>query len=93
MTAESENEHTVGHIGLACYLWFRGHALLRTEWRDQMCRWTFQRTETFKEDMDSFFKGQAQVDPREFFPKVTEFKRAMYREKPDGEEDKDQTPS
>jgi hypothetical protein len=47
-----------------------------------MCHWQFANTADLTADVAAFFQGNAQVDPREYFPRVTEFKREMYKDRP-----------
>ena len=72
----------VSNISLACFLWFRGHVIVGTQWFRGLCTWDFNETPELQADIDAFVQGRAQVDPRDFYPRVTEFKRDMYKDKP-----------
>jgi hypothetical protein len=80
----------VGHVAAACYLWAKGHQIVKTEWSDSLCKWFFEDTAELKEDIDTFFNDEAKVNPREFFPRVTEFKRHMYEDNPKRREEVNQ---
>jgi hypothetical protein len=72
----------VGHAGASCYAWFLGYKIVKTEWEDSLCRWFFEDGKELRDAIDGFFAGTAQVDPREYFPRVVEFKRNMYWDNP-----------
>jgi len=74
----------IGHVGLACFLWFKGHRVIGKRWKTKsVCTWDFDpKDPKVKEDIAAFFQNEALVDPKEFFPKVTEFKRKMYEDRP-----------
>lgn len=78
-TSESKK---ISHVGLACYLWYKGHGMLSKEWRDGFCSWQFADSDTLQADIDAFYQGSALVDARNYFPRVTEFKQDMYKDKP-----------
>lgn len=78
----TNDSYEVGHVGLACYLWFKGHGITSKEWSKGLCTWNFASGSELTADVDAFFQGSASVDPREYFAKVTEFKRKMYEDKP-----------
>lgn len=82
MTSHSTSDpYTTGHVGLACYLWYKGHIIVKRQWRGAMCEWTFTSSKELLSDIDDFYAGEGKVDAREYFPKVTEFKRKMYEDK------------
>lgn len=72
----------VGYVALACFLWFRGHKIESSEWKNGLCTWLFEESEEMRRDASSFHGESALVNPKDYFPKVTEFKRLMYRDKP-----------
>lgn len=72
----------VGHVALACFLWFKGHGMSSKQWKDGFCSWDFISSEELHSDVTAFFQGTATVDPRRYFARVTEFKQDMYKDKP-----------
>jgi hypothetical protein len=80
MTTTSPSEKTVQvrYVGLAAYLYFKGNRPLKSEWNNGRCTWTFP-TGT-EELIREFESGEALVDPKEYHPILTEFKRMMYDE-------------
>lgn len=80
--SKAEKTKDVSSISLACFLWFQGHVIVGTQWFRGLCTWDFADTPRLHEDIDAFVQGRAQVDPREFYPRVTEFKHDMYKDKP-----------
>lgn len=72
----------VGHVAAACYLWSKGYEIVKTEWSDNLCKWFFEDSKEIREAIALFFDNEALVNPREFFPRVTEFKRHMYEDNP-----------
>lgn len=72
----------LGHVAASCYLWSRGHRIIKTEWDGDLCRWHFENTPELRQDMALFFGDEAVVNPRDFFRQVTVFKRHMYQDSP-----------
>ena len=73
----------IGHMSLACYLWFTGEIIVEQSWEGGLCRWVFEDTQSLRATMSEYESGMARVDPRNYFPKVTEFKRFVYDSKPE----------
>lgn len=73
----------VSLMGLACFLWSQGHQITGTKWNKNVCEWTFQDDPALQKHQTEYHSGKALVDPRVYFPKVTEFKRMVYRDKPE----------
>jgi len=64
-------------MSLACYLWFRGHAIEESQWNGGRCSWTFAATA--EEDTKLFEHGQARVDPNAYYVASAEFRKQTYR--------------
>jgi hypothetical protein len=78
---EDETRYEVGHVGLACYLWFRGHRIVEKKWERRLCTWWFEDSDALQTDVQDFFQEKATVEPRRYFAKVTEFKSDMNRDR------------
>jgi len=51
-------------------------------WQNGLCSWLFQDSPRMESDIEEFYAGEARVNPREYFNKMTEFKRDMYKDRP-----------
>lgn len=69
-------------MSLACYLWYREHRIMDRRWQNGLCSWLFQDSPRMESDIEEFYAGEARVNPREYFNKMTEFKRDMYKDRP-----------
>lgn len=81
------------HAALACYLEFIGFEVVEVRWVDgpgrpdgsptKLCKWAFEKSRELSEAIDNFFAENAQVEPRAFFDRVTDFKKRMYDANPE----------
>lgn len=83
MDSPSSRIRWYNHAALACYLSHLGFPIVETKWIDGICKWAFEPTQALASAIDDFFADRARVEPREFFKKVTDFKKAMYDANPE----------
>jgi len=78
-------------MALAAYLWSVGHEPVKIEWLNRKvdgvvqkrCRWTFVASEALDVDVQVYTRGDGMVDAKDYFWKVTEFKKIAYQHHPD----------
>ena len=69
-------------IGLASFIALRSGVDPEFEWNGEACSFLFPKTEKAMALVVEYVAGQALVEPREFYVKASNIRKAMFRNRP-----------
>lgn len=78
VTIETWETH---ELSLAAYLALEMECDPEYVWEGDQCYFVFPRSERLLNEVVSFLGGEADVEPREYFMKAADVKKAMFRAK------------